>query len=519
MISYNAQAQAAKSLSVYALKADGSPDLNASWKLSVPATQSWLKISFDPNAAFAAASTTLEASGSRKVYFISEDNTNTAYREAAFYLNGAKAGNVYQSGNFENLPGVNNTPTTFNTYAGAFWRANETGERIINIAVDGANGGAWTAYVAWRDARWGDSDGITLSVDGLPGTTGTDPNIYTNNPGNAENYTVAGDDLFVSGNASASIPIRFRIGLTSTYTPNMDYPARYAVIVLSYGNNKHQKIYLRQGEDADYLLRNGDPVGAGSDLKNPRTVTRMFSPYNLTADMINVQVDKPGAVPVVNPGQFTDYPSQAGAIFQWGLSDNSSYLRYAWNAYSSEKPANFSADNYSSNYWGMVGANNETCPPGYRRPNDGNTSVADATPTITASELRQSLFQKPVIGHNKTSDIPNSVWGYYADGFFDRRPITNTSVASGTKEVAYIGRLFFNPNTGSDHYNASVFFPAAGQRYTGALTDAGVYGYYWTSSAYNATNGWGFLVRSSDGSSGYYMSKGIGAFVRCVRQP
>ena len=526
LLSYNEHSTEPQSITVNSLKANGTPDLTTSWTLEVSDKQDWVKISFNKNASFATAEKKLTHTGSQTVYFYTTDNTNVI-REEVFFLNGVIAGNIYLAHNYNNLSFVQNRPVGFNTYVGAFWRAGETGERIINIPAGtvGDNLGHWTAYVAWKDPRWGNGNGIKISTERLPGDAGADPNLYQSNPGNAEDYQVLNDDAVVKGIlTNASDNIIFRIGLQSTYTPTSDYPARYAVIILSYaGNTKHQKIYLRQGEEADYLMKNGDQVGAGSPLTT-RTVARMFSPYNLTADIINASVDKPGAVPAVNPGKFTDYPTQAGAIFQWGLLDNSTYLRWAWNGYTVAKP-NYYADNHSTSYWGVVGANNETCPPGYRRPNDGNTSTAElsnANSSLNNSELRQSLFHKPFTGHNQSSEISNSVWGYYADGFFDRHPITNaTTVASGMKDVAYIGQLFYNPNTDSDHYNASVFFPNAGYRYNNSLAElqyAGQYGYYWTTSAYDTTTGWAILFRDTYGSSPYRMSKGIGAFIRCVKQ-
>ncbi len=73
-------------------------------------------------------------------------------------------------------------------------------------------------------------------------------------------------------------------------------------------------------------------------------------------------------------------------------------------------------------------------------------------------------------------------WGFYADGFFDRRAHNNpyvgpgvngydvregnTAVAWGTKDIAYIGTLFFNPSTNSPRRNASIFVPGAGYKYS-----------------------------------------------------
>jgi hypothetical protein len=89
--------------------------------------------------------------------------------------------------------------------------------------------------------------------------------------------------------------------------------------------------------------------------------------------------------------------------------------------------------------------------------------------------------------------MDNTAWGYYADGFFDRRPIENarggnarpsSAVAVTGNGVAYLGRLFFNPLPASERYNASLFFPATGYRNpeNGSLTGAGSYGMYWSAT-------------------------------------
>ncbi len=98
--------------------------------------------------------------------------------------------------------------------------------------------------------------------------------------------------------------------------------------------------------------------------------------------------------------------------------------------------------------------------------------------------MRQSLWRDPVAA--SANSVGNSIWGYYADGFFDRRAIgnpegitatPNSAVSATTGAVAYAGRLFFNPTT-----NASLFMPASSYRYfnSGQIFGAGGYGYYWT---------------------------------------
>jgi hypothetical protein len=111
------------------------------------------------------------------------------------------------------------------------------------------------------------------------------------------------------------------------------------------------------------------------------------------------------------------------------------------------------------------------------------------------------------------SNTDNAVWGYLADGFFDRGALSNNTVGSGT-EVAYRGQLFYNSIT-----NASVFIPASGLRNynTGQLLYAGNNGFYWSRSSYNGSNGWNLYV-----AGGTYPSNNTrtyGFSVRCVYDP
>lgn len=110
--------------------------------------------------------------------------------------------------------------------------------------------------------------------------------------------------------------------------------------------------------------------------------------------------------------------------------------------------------------------------------------------------------EKPIDPQNKPEKyIPKILeeikYGFYADGFFDRRPIVERDMIDGiergsgkvskykgvsldTTEAAYGGVLIFNPDN-----NASIFFPAAGRRWhtDGSLEYASETGYYWSSSA------------------------------------
>ena len=246
------------------------------------------------------------------------------------------------------------------------------------------------------------------------------------------------------------------------------------------------RIWIRQGEDADYLMKNSDPVSSGGLFSRTKCVP--FMPLNLSATTLEAHVDIPGANPASNPGKFADYPTQTGALFQWAnIYTGSQFgggIRWAWSPHTSTQQT-WDRNLIPMDFWDQLKVDHETCPPGYRRPTDGSTSAGETAMNISNSELRQSLFQNPKTGWNYGNDIDNSVWGYYADGFFDRRSITNnTTVASGTPEIANAGRLFYNTTSGSDHFNASIFFPATGwlHYYDGSLRWTGQEGLYWTST-------------------------------------
>ena len=380
-------------------------------------------------------------------------------------------------------------PTDMLMYVGAFWKHDQTGERLIRIMrpSSGKADGAWTATVLVGN------DWIVLDKEMT-----TDPNVgwrsgateaqvhNGNDPGFDNLHPVNSTLTTVSGTLSAAEPIYFRIGLKSTLPNYPAVPARYGVVLLTYKNNSlRYRIWIRQGEGADYLMKNGDPVNSGGI--NSRTKCVPFMPYNLSAKKLDDHVDIPGTTPEKNPGRFADYPTQTGALFHWAnIYTGTQFgggIRWAWNPH--ENTRHIWGPPKPGYYWDNLKANHETCPPGYRRPTDGSTTADEQASKINVSELRQSLFRNPKTGWNYANDVDNSTWGYYADGFFDRRSITgNTTVASGSKDVAYIGRLFFNTIESSDHCNASLFFPASGRLHPvdGSLAGTGTEGLYWMST-------------------------------------
>ena len=464
-----------------------------------------------------AADFTVTPSGNTLIVLPKTNNSDATQRTATISVIASgltEPISVTQDIDITNAP---NTPVAANTYVGAFWRANQSGERIIRIP-NVTNAGAWSAFVMLYDNQWDASngDGILFSTSGLDAAGLSARNISwtsTTTPADAETFKLTDGTPTVSGMVAANGTIQFRIGLQKpfdAYKPDTDpnpNPARYAVVLLSYANNTQaQRIYIRQGEGADYLMRNIDTVSTGN--LTSRTKCVKFSPYNTTYSTMNSQVP-------YNNGTFTDYPSQAGAIFQWA---NDNVPRYAFDPYASSPGITSWQNNFPNTFWDVLSGNNETCPSGYRRPTDGTTSASDTGPTMTSSEMRQSLYLNPQTGEG--SNIDNSVWGYYADGFFDRRQIRTigtgspSSVLINDNQIAHIGRLFYNPTT-----NASLFFPAAGYRNSsdGVLNSPGTIGNYWSSSSYSSNLSWfmGFDYRSVSQTRNMG-NRSYGENVRCV---
>ena len=478
----------------------------------------------------------------------------TQYRvTASNHCSTTPGSNVVEiSGSGAELP----PPLGLNLYAGAFWRWNQTGERLIRIArpnpakytdpVDPAVAdGAWTAIVIEGDS-W-----IRLDRNPSPDNgvwTSGGPNISGNNGGfEGGTYNVGGSATMVTGTLRPTTDpnyqandeyIYFRIGLTGNLSNTTDH--RYGVVLLVFGDHTmSQRIFIRQGDAPDFLMRPNDGI---------RPNAGVFSAFNLTtsggwnSSMTGVQLTVNGAPSSggMYQGVFTEYPSQAGAFFEW--ANPGTRTRYAWVGDANHLTGTtLSSPGWASlspgSYWTAptnLSITHETCPVDYRRPEDGPTNAASAG-AITGSEVRQSLWLNPPNGQDGfnpplLSNISNSVWGYYADGFFDRREIvdaastnnshrTLSSVSATTTDIAHIGRLFYNPNT-----NASLFFPAQGNRNSsGQLGSMGVTGYYWTSSSESTNNAW--YVRLSDdkwnlhSTSMHTMGTNGAVGIRCVYDP
>ena len=410
----------------------------------------------------------------------------------------------------------------FPTYVGTFHRWDEMGERLIRIPGAGTDHTLGVQYQSDWMAFVGEENGARdwLVLDTQDSGAGVN---YWENVHDVEEYDPAyqpryGGGLSVSGTVTPDKPyIFFRVGTKTTLASSSANP-RYGIIyvILNASTNPvMHKIYARQGEADDYLMYQFDPDENGSSYD--RYNVRQFSPYNLTAhpsDPLTDEVDYKSLNR--NGGWWTDYPSQAGALFQWANSNaGNERLAYhpvkALSSFDDQNASNWKWDNYT----------HETCPSGYRRPD------AAAAGSILNSEFGQSLYS-----NYKTNNIDNSVWGYYADGFFDRREIgmsvygvPNSAVSADSYDVAYAGRLFFNPVASSPRSYASIFFPAAGSRQP-EIVLTGSHGYYNSRTEYtNQTNGYCLLFSQSDNvgmGSNYYsffLSKYTQQSVRCVVAP
>ncbi|MDR1372815.1 MAG: hypothetical protein LBJ17_06835 [Dysgonamonadaceae bacterium] len=408
------------------------------------------------------------------------------------------------------IPGTQGGDNWINKrWVGAFWRDDQTGERIIASP----NSGNWTASIDDKD-----NTGSWLTIDG---NGGYDAALWTSSPGDAEDYQLSSArKTSVNGTGD----ILFRIGVTGTddriaseynqiFDGGMGKPPRYATVNLQVGGTDY-KIYCRQGESADYVFTNNNYYG--NNIQRNKAV--MFSPYNLTAPGLN-DGDHYKDVSTCG-GEFVDYPTKIGAFWQWAGA--SGYERRAYHPVATLNGNDWSSS-VASGYWDALSADHETCPQYWRRPNDGNTSGNNGTSNnIAGSEMRQSLYAVPKDGYNSMEETAGRSFGYYADGYFDRRAIvdavtpsagTKSAVSHDTKDAAYIGTLFFNTND-----NRSIFFPAGGFRSSnddGLLDYLGNYGCYWNGSSYSQYSGWNLQFDIS-GAFQSYSGYGCGYAVRCV---
>ena len=427
------------------------------------------------------------------------------------------------------------------SYVGAFYRYNQVGERRISIPGEGVPTGT-SAYIA--------GDWVAVVNTGSSEWVKMDKEAFGSNSG----VLVKSAKRYIYGTNSTAAQIKFRIGLTGAHPDGINAgllgnaTPRYALISIFYGTNLKSvhHIYVRQGEAADYLMRSIDPInitGTHALTMANRPNASRFTPYNLTdpnggtgSTNFNNGATSYYVLPLKPSTNietyFTDFPTKPGYFFKWQSTNNSGN-----NARKALNPTNPGTGNaaaaHISNYgnettllnwfWGTgtkAHLTHETCPQGFRRFSDNvGSHMSEYGNNRATSEMRQSLWLNPhrgEISHSSSggyssNNTDNSITGYLADGFFDMggtigasqsntssaTPMPYTRVGSGSG-IAYIGRLFYNPNT-----NASLFFPFTGFRKAnepnapnvngstnspGALVYTGFEGNYWSSTRLDDDN-------------------------------
>ena len=384
------------------------------------------------------------------------------------------------------------------SFVGAFWRYYQMGERLIRIPHTA--GSTWTAFAVddWikLDTYYRALSETPLSMSG------------------AANDQARRLPIDARGTVSGVGAIYFRVGLRDRLLSPTSAPRYSKVIILHNDEQSVHILWIRQGEAADYIMRPTDLMDNGQ----PRGVNaRRIAPYNLTAP--------PGQMNqslTIRGGTFTQYPSQIGAFFQWAGTQmprraSTPLANVSW-------PLDF--NDVVATTWDAASATHETCPPGYRRPAAGSTSVVHSGLNwehARTSELHQSLFLLPAYGFNESN--ANTAYGFLADGFFDRRP-RNISfpaeVASNSNERASRGGLMFNPET-----FANVFFPAGGRICAGnwqLIHGRGTQAQYWFATRSTEHNrgqaapwGWMLWIEQSTTHATTH-SLICGALIRCVRE-
>lgn len=406
-------------------------------------------------------------------------------------------------------------------YTGAFWKNNQYGERIImgQHAREGADDEILPDWNAWVDD---DPNNMVI----LSTTPSLDPNVGTSNPGDAENFRVTAN--LQKGEDGRSVKgkgrIYFRVGLTGANTANTP---RYATVKLRYRlwgwDYEETTIYLRQGEKPDYLY-------------SGRPGSRAFAVYNMThGSFMTAPATSPFSVVVnKNNASEVDFPTKAGAHFQWarlkpgsygnysgGLELDADYDNFGYRALNPRPDMNAIGLtgwgwSYYKQYQYLIWDNGDTsesystdfeiCPTGYHRPNDGSisggpVSFNNTSAEANASEWRASIFTQPMTGdgnelsnpeHPKYNHTPpddeqdgspsyytpvplpdNMTFGFYADGYFDRHPIEQNFLPGNNVQYG-IGIFSADPAYwGCLFFNGSksLFFPAAGRRNYGVGTE------------------------------------------------
>lgn len=392
------------------------------------------------------------------------------------------------------------------SYVATFHRHDQVGERLI--LMEGTNFdnyghvptvGEWSATVIHgHDFIRMDTDKCGRDVNDATKAwaVGTD----------AEDYLVADNGPVVSGVCDALNPIYFRIGMKDKIAAD---ETRFGAVLLSFNNGaQNYLIFVRQGEEPTEVVGPGkwavynlsDPYRTAAGPANGGTV---ISDHNLVAPQQSF--DKK---------YFTDYPSQAGYYYQWGVMVNSGgYKRYAYHPCAPGIEGVISGfPTTIVNY--VYNLADDPCPAGYR--------LAPRTYYHNATGGLAQYLTEPVPGESEGSItyMFNSQWGYCADGFYDRHPFDDRFGSTVAKakdgvsgnDVATPGRVFYN----TDNF-ASVFFPTAGHRnFEGQIQSLGLSNaQYWTSDTFYLLT---FGANSLSTGGGTTNSREYARPVRCIKE-
>lgn len=331
-------------------------------------------------------------------------------------------------------------------YVAAFWKNDQTGERIIRAYEH--NGSGWSARVVYGQ------DFIRIAnVDDR-----TQEEIQRTD---AENFQIQADDKwstyiqqpyysYTHSEARPMPQMAFRIALTSRNTSGKP---RYGVVVLisPYArgypyNGQSIVVMVRQGQDADYIFEPTETYNGA-----PRIYAQAFSPYGVT---VSDTTANPGGVNFADHksmggrGVFTTFPTQSGYRYQYG-SDIAIHPTNPTVA----TPIHGYTYNYAAQY-------KEVCPAGYMTP------VTDQA----QSGMKHSFLYDLKSGETA---LRNPL-GLCADGFYDRHPRVSYNgsfyqIIQAGVQSAYPGIVRINPIT-----KASIFIPRSTNRDNGlGLLDDG----------------------------------------------
>ena len=121
---------------------------------------------------------------------------------------------------------------------------------------------------------------------------------------------------------------------------------------------------------------------------------------------------------------------------------------------------------------------------------------------------------------NAGASSPEDYGGYYTfdqaqaynpPSFDQIKALLNKCTSTWTQQNGVNGRKFTGPNGGT------IFLPAAGRVWDGALLNVGTLGYYWSSTPYDEGGAYGLYFNSDYAYWGYYWYRSSGRSVRPAR--